>query len=1030
MTQRSIFTWCLAHPIGTVLLTIALVLMGILAFPRLSIAPLPEVEFPTIEIEARLPGASAETMASAVATPLEVALSAVPGVTEMTSSSSLGSVRITLQFVLDKNIDTAGQEVQSAINQASGNLPDMPNLPTWRKTNPADSPILIIGITSETHSVSQVSDMAETVLARQLSQIQGVGEVFIGGQRKPAIRIQAKPELLAANGITMADIRSVVQKASVNQPKGAIFGENRVSTLAVNDQLFNPEEYGQLIVRYHTGTDGQQVPIYLRDVAKVAAGVENDYVQIWPNGESGVALIIRRQPGANIVATADNIRAALPKLTAALPADVKVEVFNDRTRTIRASLVEVEITLLIAVVLVIAVMALFLKQWSATLIVTSVLLVSLIATCAFMYIAGFSLNNLTLVAIVIAVGFIVDDAIVVIENIHRYLELGYSKTEAAIKGVSEIGFTVISISVSLCAAFIPLLFMGGIIGRLFLEFSLTATAAIAISVIVCLTLAPTLASLFMNKADHQHEQQGMFARINAHYGVLLKAALARPKLMLSVFMLTLAVSVMSFIAIPKGFFPLQDTGFILGSTQAASDISYEDMVAKHKQMEAIFKNEPSITGFNHAVGGGNTAGSGRVWLVLSDPDDRDETVSEIIDRLRPQLAAIPGLQVFLRASQDINLGANQGRAQYLYVIKAQDSTELAKWTQQLTAKLRQNPMFTDLSNDLQWDANIIRLELDREMAAKFGFSALDVDQALYDAFGQRQINEIQTETNQYKVILEFSTGQRNDVSSLNYLHLRSPLTGEMVPLLSFTKILPAESGPVVIAHHGMQPAANISFNLAKGVALGDAVTAFDEARASLNMPAAVNGTFMGAAQAFQDSLATQPLLIITALIAVYIILGVLYESLVHPLTILSTLPSAAIGAIGLLWLWQLDFSIMALIGIILLIGIVKKNGILMVDFAIQAQREQGLSAKDAIYQACMIRFRPIIMTTLAAMLGAVPLMLGFGTGSELRVPLGVAVVGGLAFSQILTLFTTPVVFMMLDRWFLAKKRQSVLQQLG
>ena len=1023
MNQRSIFQWCMQHPIGTVLLTCAMVLMGLLAFPRLSIAPLPEAEFPTIEVDARLPGASAETMASAVATPLEVALSAVPGITEMTSSSALGSVRITLQFVLTKDIDAAAQEVQSALNQAAGSLPDMPNLPTWRKANPADSPILIIGVTSRTLSASQVSDLAETVLARQLSQINGVGEVFIGGQQKPAIRIQAKPELLMANGLTLADIRGVVQKASVNQPKGALYGADRVSTLAVNDQLFHATDYGDLIVRQHTDENGISTPVYLKDVAQVISGVENDFVQIWPNGESGVALIIRRQPGANIVATADSIRAALPQLMAALPADIDVEVFNDRTRTIRASLAEVELTLAIAVMLVIGVMAAFLRQWSATLIVTTVLLVSLIATCAFMYIAGFSLNNLTLVAIVIAVGFIVDDAIVVIENIHRYLELGYSKTEAALKGASEIGFTVISISVSLIAAFIPLLFMGGIIGRLFLEFSLTAAAAILISVVVCLTLAPTLASIFMGKAPaHDPANPGLFDRLALRYGRVLYWALDHPRTMLAVFGLTVATSVFSFVAIPKGFFPLQDTGFILGSTQAASDISYEDMVAKHKQMEAIFKNEPAITGFNHAVGGNNSSGSGRVWLVLSDPDKRDGSVSEVIDRLRPQLAKIAGLQVFLRASQDINLGANQGRAQYQYVLKALDSDELATWTQQLTAKLRQNPMFTDLSNDLQWDANIVRLEMDRQQAARYGFSAADVDQALYDAFGQRQISEYQTETNQYKVILELTPAQRGKTQSFDYFYLRSPLNGEMVPLLAFAKVLPAESGPVVIAHHGMQPAANISFNLAKGVALGDAVTALDAARAELHMPPAVHGTFLGAAQAFQDSLASQPMLILTALLAVYIILGVLYESFVHPLTILSTLPSAAIGAIGLLWLWGLDFSIMALIGIILLIGIVKKNGILMVDFALQAQREQGLTAKEAIHQACLVRFRPIMMTTLAAIFGAVPLMLGFGTGSELRVPLGVAVVGGLAFSQILTLLTTPVIFMMLDRWFLEKNR--------
>lgn len=1025
MQTKGFFAWCLGHPIGTVLLAFALVLLGLLAFPRLSIAPLPEADFPTIEVNARLPGASAETMASAVATPLEVALSSVPGITEMTSSSSLGSVSITLQFVLEKNIDAAAQEVQAALNQAQGRLPEMPNAPTWRKANPADSPILIIGVTSSTLSRTEVSDLAETVLARQMTQIDGVGEVMIGGSQKPAIRIQARPEALTSAGLTLADLRSAVQKASVNLPKGALYGQSKVSTLAVNDQVFSADDYSDLIVSYQEGG-----PVYLRDVAKVLAGAEDDFVQISPNGESGVALIIRRQPGANIVATADRISAALPQLTQALPADIKVEIFNDRTRTIRASLHEVELTLAIAVVLVIAVMAAFLRQWSATFIVTSVLLISLIATCAFMYIAGFSLNNLTLVAIVIAVGFIVDDAIVVIENIHRYLELGYSKKEAALKGAQEIGFTVISISVSLVAAFIPLLFMGGIIGRLFLEFSLTAAAAILLSVVVCLTLAPTLASIFMEKASHQTHAPGFFDRLSLRYDQVLTWALDHPRLMLGVFFLTLAGSVGSFVAIPKGFFPLQDTGFVIGGTQASSDISYEEMLAKHKQLEEILRNDPDVTAFNHLVGGNASNGSGRVWVVLTDPDDRGADANEIIDRLRPQFNQIPGLQVFLRSAQDINLGGRSSRAQYQYVLKALDSHALAHWTTELTEKLRQNPIFTDLSNDLQWDAHIIRLDLDRQEAARLGFSAADLDHALYDAFGQRQINEYQTETNQYKVILEISPEQRGSAQSLNYFHLRSPLTGELVPLLAFAKVLPPENGPVVINHHGLQPSVNLSFNLASGVALGDAVNAVERARQELMMPVSVSGSFQGAAQAFQESLASQPLLILTALLAVYIILGVLYESFVHPLTILSTLPSAAIGAIGLLWLWGLDFSIMALIGIILLIGIVKKNGILMVDFALVAQREQGLTAKEAIHQACLVRFRPIMMTTLAAILGAVPLMMGFGTGAELRVPLGVAIVGGLAFSQILTLVTTPVVFMVLDDLFFKKKQKDAKLGLG
>ncbi|MCM8565164.1 efflux RND transporter permease subunit [Thauera linaloolentis] len=1017
MPPRGIYAWCMAHPIGTVLLTMAAVLLGVLAYPRLPVAPLPEADFPTIQVTARLPGASAETMASSVATPLEVQFSSIPGVTEMTSASAMSSVTLTLQFALAKDIDVAAQEVQAAINTAAGRLPsDMPSLPTWRKVNPGDSPILILGATSDTRSLTEISDLTETVLARQLSQIEGVGVVNLVGQRRPAIRIQAKPESLTAAQVTLAEVRSAVQRTSVNLPKGALFGQNRVSTLQVNDQLFDPAEYGELIVSYRDG-----LPVHLKDVATVTRGSEDDYTQVWPNGKNGVALVIMRQPGANIVATADRLNEALPRLEAALPADMKVEIFNDRTRTIRSSLHEVELTLVITMILVIGVMALFLRQLSATLIVSAVLGVSLITTFALMYLAGFSLNNLTLVAVVVAVGFIVDDAIVVIENIHRHLEAGESMREAALKGVREIGFTVVSISVSLVAAFIPLLFMGGVVGRLFREFALTATGAILVSVVVCLTLAPTLASLFMKAPQHHSNRPGLFDWLLDRYRHVLDWVLVHQRTTLAAFGLTIAASVAGFVLIPKGFFPLQDTGFIMGATQAASDISYEDMVAKHKQLEAIFSADPDVTGFNHAVGGGNSVGNGRLWLVLNDPGERNATISEVIDRLRPKLAQVPGIQVFMRAAQDINIGAGQPRAQYQYVLRAQDSAELARWTRTLTESLRSEPQFRDVSNDLQWDAHVTRLTLDRTEAARYGFSAADLDNALYDAFGQRQISEFQTEINQYNVILEIDSRQRGNADSLAWFHLRSPLTGQMVPLLSFAKLDPATNGPVVITHNGMLPAANLSFNLAPNVALGDAVARLQALGVEIGMPVSVTGTFQGAAQAFQDSLATQPLLILTALLAVYIILGVLYESFVHPLTILSTLPSAGIGAVLFLWLWKLDFSIMALIGLILLIGIVKKNGILLVDFALQAQRERAVSPLDAIREACLTRFRPILMTTLAALLGAVPLMLAFGTGAELRQPLGVAIVGGLIFSQVLTLLTTPVVYLALNRMFLERR---------
>ncbi|MGJ7516501.1 efflux RND transporter permease subunit [Pseudomonas baetica] len=1024
MTSRNVYTWCVDRPVGTLLLSFALVLLGVVAYLRLSIAPLPEADFPTIQITASLPGASAQTMASSVATPLEAQLSSIAGITEMTSTSSLGKLTLTLQFSLEKNIDTAAQEVQVAINTASARLPsDMPSLPVWRKVNPADGAVMILGVRSDTLPLTEVSDLAETVLLRRLSQLDGVGLINLIGQRRPAIRIQARPEVLAAAGVTLADIRTAVQHASVNLPKGALFGGHRVSNLEVNDQLFEPAQYDDVIVTYRDGA-----PVRVQDLASVSLGAEDDYVQSWPNGESGVSLLIRRQPGANIVATADRIKAALPGLQAILPADLKLEVINDRTRTIRSSLHEVELTLAIAIVLVIGVMALFLRQWSATLIVTLVLGVSIVSTCAVMYLAGFSLNNLTLVAIVISVGFIVDDAIVVVENIHRHLELGEDKRTAALKGVSEIGFTVVTISVSLMAALIPLLFMGGVVGRLFSEFALTLVATLVISVLACLTLAPTLASLFM-KAPKHTQSKGFFSCLLRAYNRALEWVLGHQRCTLAVFLASVLLSVASFVMIPKGFFPLQDTAFIMGFTRASADISFEEMVARHKQLEAIFSKDPAVISYNHAVGGSTTdsIGNGRVWLVLSDPGERDVTISQVIDRLRPQLAQVPGIQISLRAVQDINLSAGQPRAQYQYVLQAQNSDELAIWATALADRLRTSPLFRDVSHDLQLDANITRITLDRDEAARYGFTARDLDNALYDAFGQRQISEYQTEANQYKVVLELSTEQRGNTESLSYFHLRAPLTGEMVPLLAFARIEPPTSGPVVINHNGMLPAANLSFNLASGVALGQAVTTLQNMELEIGMPTSVNGTFQGSAQAFQASLASQPFLILAALVAVYIILGVLYESLVHPLTILSTLPSAGIGAILLLWAWQLDFSIMALIGLIMLIGIVKKNGILLIDFALQAQREHDLSAREAIHQACLARFRPILMTTLAALLGAVPLMLAFGTGAELREPLGVVIVGGLMLSQVLTLLTTPVVFLALERLFHGDKRHQVLE---
>ncbi|PZW93023.1 HAE1 family hydrophobic/amphiphilic exporter-1 [Pseudomonas sp. 478] len=1013
----SVSAWCIDHPVATVLLTFALVLLGVIAFPRLPIAPLPEAEFPTIQVAAQLPGANPETMASSVATPLEVQFSAIPGVTQMTSSSALGSTILTLQFTLDKSIDTAAQEVQAAINTAAGKLPkDMPNLPNWRKVNPADSPVLILSINSPQMPGTEVSDLVETLLARQISQIDGVGNINITGQQRPAIRVQASADKLAAIGLTLADIRLAIQQTSLNLAKGALYGESSISTLSTNDQLFHPQEYGQLIVSYKDGA-----PVHLKDVAKVVNGSEDAYIQAWADGQPGVNLVIFRQPGANIVETVDRIQAALPTLEAMLPASVQVNVLIDRTQTIRASLHEVEVTLLIAILLVVAVMALFLRQLSATLIVASVLGVSLIASFALMYIMGFSLNNLTLVAIVVSVGFVVDDAIVVVENIHRHLEAGDGMREAAIKGAGEIGFTVVSISFSLVAAFIPLLFMGGVVGRLFKEFALTATSTIMISVVVSLTLAPTLAALFMRAPVHNAHSKPTFGeRLLAGYEKLLRRALAHQKLMIGVFGLSLGLAIAGYIFIPKGFFPVQDTGFVLGTTEAAADISYGDMVKKHLAMAEIVAADPAVAAFSHSVGvsGSNqTIANGRFWISLKKRGDRDVSASQFIDRIRPQLMKVPGIVLYLRAGQDINLSSGPSRAQYQYVLKSNDGALLSTWTQRLTEKLRANPAFRDISNDLQLGGSITHISIDRSAAARFGLTASDVDEALYDAFGQRQINEFQTQTNQYNVILELDTKQRGKAESLNYFYLRSPLSGEMVPLSALAKFDAPTVGPLSIAHDGMFPAANLSFNLAPGVALGDAVIMLNQAKTDIGMPVAISGNFQGAAQAFQSSLASQPWLILAALVAVYIILGVLYESFVHPLTIISTLPSAGLGAVIMLWICGQDFSIMALIGLVLLIGIVKKNGILMIDFALEAQRKGGLSPEEAIYQACITRFRPIIMTTLAALLGALPLMLGYGTGAELRQPLGIAVVGGLLVSQALTLFTTPVIYLWLERLF-------------
>jgi HAE1 family hydrophobic/amphiphilic exporter-1 len=1014
-TAHGFSAWFIRRPVATVLMTVALVLLGIFSFPNLPLAPMPQADFPTIEVTARLPGANPDVIASAVATPLETAFTGISGVTEMTSTSSLNFTNITIQFELDKDIDAAAQEVQAAINAVMGRLPsDMPSPPEWEKQNPTDTPVYNLAMTAETIPLTTLSDLADVLVARRLSQIKGVALVEIFGQQKPAIRIRANPERLTATGLTLADIRAAVQRASVNQPKGTVYGESTVSMLQTNDQLFTPEEYGQIVVAYRN-----DAPVLVRDVANVVIAAENSYMAAFPFGKPGILLSVQRQPGQNIVEIADAVNKLIPELKAELPAGVNLEIINDRTRTIRSSLHEVEITLVITLILVVGVMGLFLRQLSATLIVGAVLCVSIIATFAAIYLMGFSINNLTLVALIIAVGFVVDDAIVVVENIHRHMENGESAIEAALKGSREIGFTVVTITFSLIAAFIPMLFMGGIVGRLFREFSLTVTMSLLISVITALSLAPMLCAKFMKPHKHSREEaaktssRAAFAEnIKATYDKWLHWAVEHQRKMLALFFATLAAAVISYVLIPKGFFPIQDIAFVTGQTAAAEDISFEDVRAKQLELLNLVAKDPAVQSLNTIVGV-----RGRFFAVLKDPGDREGTSEDFIDRVRKISQGIPGLTVSLKSQQDINLGAGGGAAQYNHVMRSADVDLLAVWSVKLTEAMARDNTFRDVRNDLQLGARFQTVTIDRVAAARFGLSVDAINQTLYDAFGQRQISEFQTQQNQYKVVLEVDPAYYSNISALNSLYMRSPTTNGMVPLAAVAKLEMQTGGPQSISRNGLLPAVNISFNLPKGVSLGDAVKRIEDIKAEINLPESVTGTSQGAAQAFEESLATQPILILSAIIAVYIILGILYESFTTPITILSTLPSAGLGAVLTLWLWQLDFSIMALIGIILLIGIVKKNGILMVDFALDAQRTRGIDAKQAITEAALARFRPILMTTTAAMLAAIPLMVAYGTGAELRQPLGVAVFGGLLVSQVLTLFSTPIIYIALDRVF-------------
>jgi len=1011
------------RPIATSLLMGGIFLVGLVVFPLLPVAPLPQVDFPTISVSASLPGASPETMASSVATPLETQFAQISGLSQMTSTNALGSTNITLQFDLNRNIDAAAQDVQTGIDAAGGQLPkNLPTPPTYRKVNPADSPILLLAVHSDVLPVTTVDDYAENILAQQISQIPGIAQVSIGGQQKPAVRVQIDPIKLAALGLQLEDVASVITAATVDAPKGSINGPKRAMTIYDNDQLLKAAPWNDVVVAYKNGA-----PIRIRDIGIAVDGPENRLITAWQNGRSGILLLIFKQPGANVIEAVDRVQALLPHALASVPPSIKVDTVANRTTTIKASVEDVEITLCITIVLVVLVIFLFLRTAWATIIPGVTVPLALLGTVAMMFVLGFSLDNLSLMALTIAVGFVVDDAIVMLENIYRHIEAGMTPLAATLKGAGEIGFTILSISISLVAVFIPLLLMGGIIGRLFREFAITMTTTIVVSAFVALTLSPTMCALFLR--DEKHAKHGKaymliergFDKLLAGYTRGLDFVLDHKRATLTTFLLTVAATVLLYVYIPKGFFPQQDTGIIQGLTDAPQDISFDEMVRRQHLVTDVISKDPDIASYGTGIGGGRPINNGFLIMGLKPRSQRSASADEIITRLRPQLAKVPGIQLFVQAAQDLNVGGRTSRTQYQYTLQDSDINELNEWAPKMLAELQKLPSLRDVASDQQTSSGMLSLTIDRDQAARFGIQPQAVDQALYDAFGQRQAAQYFTQANSYHVVMEITPSLQADPDSLNKIYLKSALTGQMVPLSAMTKFDTQHVTYLSIQHQGQFPAVTLSFNLAPGAALGDAVNAIDGASVRLHLPATITGNFQGVAQAFQSSLKSQPYLILAALVAVYIILGMLYESYIHPLTILSTLPSAGVGALLVLLLFHIELSVIALIGIILLIGIVKKNGIMMVDFALQAEREQHLSPHDSIRQACLMRFRPIMMTTMAALLGALPLALGHGTGSELRRPLGYTMVGGLILSQALTLFTTPVIYLYLDE-FSAKMR--------
>jgi len=1006
------------YPIATSLLMVGILFVGVIAYPRLPVAPLPQVDFPTIQVSAQLPGASPETMASSVAQPLETQFAQISGVSEMTSVSSLGSTAITIQFSLDRNIDGASNDVQAAINAAGGQLPkDLPSPPTYRKVNPADSPILLLGATSDTLPLTEVDDNVETKLAQQISQVAGVAQVTIGGQQKPAIRIQLDPAKLVAKGLSLEDVRAPLSVVTVDNPKGTIYSGNRAFTIYTNDQLIQSKDWNDIIVAYRNGG-----ALRVRDIGQAVTGPQDTTQAAWADGKRAIFLVIYKQPGANVIDTVDNILAELPRIKASMPPAIDIFTLSDRTQTIRASVEDVQFTLLLTIALVVMVIFVFLRSLWATIIPSVTVPLALLGACALMWVAGYSLDNLSLMALTISVGFVVDDAIVMLENITRYIEEGEPPLAAALKGSSEIGFTIMSISISLIAVLIPLLLMGGIIGRLFREFAVTLSMTIVVSAAVSLTLTPMMASRFLKSAKETHHgrlyalsERGFDALLKGYergLDVVLKFRFAT----LLVFLATLALSVNLFIIVPKGFFPQQDTGLLTGISEASQDISVDDMMKHQFELGEIVRKDPAIAHVAMSIGGaGNSSNNGRMFITLKPRDARDVTADQIIARLRPQLDKVEGAKLFLQSAQDVRVGGRSSRTQYQYTLQDSDINELGEWAPKLLAKMQALPELRDVATDQQTNGTTLTLTFNRDQAARFGLTPQIIDDTLYDAFGQRQIAQYFTQLSSYEVIMEVLPGLQKDLATLDKIFVKSPTTGGEAPLSTFAKWTTTPIQPLSISHQGQFPATTISFNLAPGVALGQATDAIARAQAELKFPAAIITSFQGTAQAFQDSLSSVPLLILAALVVVYLILGVLYESYIHPLTILSTLPSAGVGALAMLMLFHYDFSLIALIGIILLIGIVKKNGIMLVDFAIVAERDDHLSAHDAIRRAALLRFRPIMMTTMAALLGGVPLMLGTGTGSEIRQPLGYSMVGGLIVSQALTLFTTPVIYLYLDQ---------------